>query len=289
MSNSHIFVSWSLPASQKTAVKSYEFFRKLFPTFGFFISSENISSGQRWYDVISDKLDSCNVGIVVVTNENYLRPWIHYEAGALAKVVSKARVMPLLCGVPTSLIADTPLSAFQAADLSKSGIRRIADSIRELTEYQQAEPDFDEQFDSLWARYGEALCVVEPFDGVLETRPARPVSVTVSETDSKLDQLTEIVRSMEARLPHRALTEADVARIAGNHVSAAVYGQSELATMTVEDARRALGVDIDLPPTNAMGSLLRTAPAFASGRHFKPAGKRGGLLSVPTEPDEDPA
>jgi len=278
MTDSHIFISWSLPSSQKTAAKVYGFFRKLFPTFGFFISSENISSGQRWYDVISDKLDSCNVGIIVVTNENYLRPWIHYEAGALAKVVSKARVMPLLCGVPTRQIADTPLSAFQAADLTKVGIRRIADSIREMTEYQQLETDFSEHFDSLWVRYGEALCEVEQVDGEPESRPATTSTTVASETDSKLDQLTEIVRSMEARLPHRQLTEADVARIVGGHTSAAIFGQGELATMTVEEAIRALGGEGSSKPRNALAGLM-TGPNSGSFRQSKTEPKRRGLLS----------
>ncbi|WP_082560197.1 MULTISPECIES: toll/interleukin-1 receptor domain-containing protein [unclassified Brevundimonas] len=285
MTDSHIFISWSLPASQKTAQKVYEFFRRLFPTFGFFISSENISSGQRWYDVISEKLDACNVGIVVVTAENHLRPWIHYEAGALAKVVTKARVMPLLCGVPTRLIADTPLSAFQAADLNKFGIQRIADSIREMTGYGQLDADFSEHFESLWSRYGEALCEVHRPDSESNTPAPEPVSPVDSETNSRLDQLTEIVRSMEARLPHRPLTEADVARIAGNHFSAGIVGQGELATMSVEEVVKALGRDTLSPRArNALANWDTVSNALAANPTVKNPPRRG-LLS-PDEPSD---
>lgn len=243
MSENHIFISWSLPASQKTAGKVYAFFQKLFPTFGFFISSENISSGQRWYDVISERLDGCNIGIVVVTEENYLRPWIHYESGALAKVVTKARVMPLLCGVSNRVVADTPLSAFQASELSKHGIRRIADSIREMTGYAQNESDFVEHFESLWGRYGEALCEIEPGEEGLPPPQRKAAKNPENETSARLDQLTEIVRSIEARLPTRPLTEADVHKIIVNTIAHTPPPARSAAMMSDEDIMAALGID----------------------------------------------
>ena len=282
MSDVHIFISWSLPSSQKTARKTHEFFRKLFPTFSFFISSEDIRSGQRWYDVVSERLDACNVGIIVVTQENYLRPWIHYEAGALAKVVSKARVMPLLCGVTNGTIADTPLSAFQAADLSKAGILRIADSIRELTGYAQAEADFNEHFESLWDRYGVALSEVEAIK--TEAKPKAPPTkpMVESEVSARLDQLTEIIRSIETRLSPKPISEGDVSKIVANALSSTEPPSDDLVRLYLE------ALENRMPPKGAAPSNLRLARARWNA--LAPEGGnpgRTGLLGTVPNPDSE--
>lgn len=282
MSESRIFISWSLPSSQRTAAKAYAFFRKLFPTFSFFYSSENISTGQRWYDVISDRLDDCNIGVIVVTKENYLRPWIHYEAGALAKVVTKARVMPLLCGVSNRLVADTPLSAFQAADLGKAGIRRIADSIREITGYEQDEADFSEHFESLWERYGEALGTVESEEEIVSGPVVEEAPTSENETSSRLDQLTEIVRSIESRLPHRPLSEGDVLKIIAAN---ALNPPPVRLPLSDDEFYRIIGLDHSNENRNALAhARLVTQPNALSPERDKPA-RRRGLLSEHDDSD----
>jgi len=243
MSDIQIFVSWSMPASRVTAERAHEFLRKLFPTFKFFISSENISSGQRWFDVVSDKLSKCTIGIIVVTRENITRPWIHYEAGALAKLVEKSRVMPLLCGLGPSAIAETPLSAFQASELSKAGIKRIADSIREHTDYAQSETDFVEHFEMLWARLGADLCAVAPGADDVSSKPisAKPKSPSQADLSAQISQLTEIVRSMEARLPSKVASEDDLAKMSSSLLSGASL--SDFSHMSSAEIIKALAVD----------------------------------------------
>lgn len=280
--NPIIFISWSLPVSQKIAGNIYTLFRKLFPTFSFFISSENISTGQRWYDVISEKLDACNIGLIVVTEENYLRPWIHYEAGALAKVVDKSRVMPIRCGVKASQISETPLSAFQSAELNKAGLRRVANSIREITDYSQIEADFDELFEGLWEKHGPAVL---EFPESTSTDGKEPVPAgDDAELRTRLDQVMEIVRSMEARLPQRPLTEADVTRIVASQTSGAIVGQGELATMSLADAMKALGLDEEPSPRNAFAAAPTMTNALA-GSMTRP---RHGLLNTPPPPPPPP-
>ena len=48
-----------------------------------------------------------------VTRENYLTPWINFEAGALSKAFGHARVVPRLLDMPISDLTG-PLVQFQA-------------------------------------------------------------------------------------------------------------------------------------------------------------------------------
>jgi hypothetical protein len=264
MTDAQIFISWSLSASRVTAERAYEFLRRLFPTFKFFISSENISSGQRWFDVVSEKLNKCTIGIIVVTEENLSRPWIHYEAGALAKLVEKSRVMPLLCGVSPAAIADTPLSAFQASELSKSGMRRVADSIREHTEYGQSDGDFAEHFDMLWERHGEKLCILPPSSIEAGARPnqAKQRGPSQAEIGAQIAHLTEIVKSMEARLPSKVASEDDISKITTSLLPGS--SPSDFSYLSNADLLRIIGEASSLRPTGRglFGGGRRELPIY---------------------------
>lgn len=52
-----------------------------------------------WAAEILTQLDVTNIGIICVTPENMGRPWLSFEAGALAKRIGTARVVPFLFGM----------------------------------------------------------------------------------------------------------------------------------------------------------------------------------------------
>ena len=52
--------------------------------------SEDIDKGAEWFQSIRQGLDCSHVGIVVFTRENAENPWMHFEAGALARKLSVA-------------------------------------------------------------------------------------------------------------------------------------------------------------------------------------------------------
>uniref|UniRef100_UPI001C84E834 TIR domain-containing protein n=1 Tax=Paractinoplanes polyasparticus TaxID=2856853 RepID=UPI001C84E834 len=48
------------------------------------VSHEDIEKGQRWAAEISRHLDGSTEGLICVTPENQAKPWLNFEAGALA-------------------------------------------------------------------------------------------------------------------------------------------------------------------------------------------------------------
>jgi hypothetical protein len=59
------------------------------------MSDKDIEIGGRWNQQVAAQLDAADFGIVVVTAANQHQPWLMFEAGALAKRLDVARVVPL--------------------------------------------------------------------------------------------------------------------------------------------------------------------------------------------------
>lgn len=78
-------------------------------------------------------LHGCNFGILVLTPENIASEWILFEAGALAKHLGEARVVPLLIQMTASQLR-SPLSDFQA-------IRLEEDLLKLALALNEAQPD----------------------------------------------------------------------------------------------------------------------------------------------------
>src|SRR5436190_24175717 len=58
--------------------------------------SESIPPGEVWWRVIRGRLSEADFGIVCMTEENQLRPWIAFEAGAISKREKSARIVGYL-------------------------------------------------------------------------------------------------------------------------------------------------------------------------------------------------
>src|SRR5262249_13631481 len=68
-------------------------------------------------------------GVLVMTQDNLKSPWLHFEAGAIAKQVgTPARVAPLLFGLKPSDI-HPPLSQFQVTTFDADDVFKLMHSI----------------------------------------------------------------------------------------------------------------------------------------------------------------
>ena len=93
------------------------------------MSTEAISAGDRWNDVITDALDDIDFGLLFVTEENKEKPWLLFEAGALAKNVSRSKVIPIIIDASELELSRSPLFAFQHVGMTKDGVSRVMRSI----------------------------------------------------------------------------------------------------------------------------------------------------------------
>jgi len=122
-----VFLSWSGPLSHALATALHEWIPLVIQPARPFIS-EDIAKGRRWSAVLGEQLGDSDCGIVCVTKDNVAAPWLHFEAGAISKMVGKSNVSPLLLNIKQSEL-DGPLSQFQSTVCEKDDIFRLMRSI----------------------------------------------------------------------------------------------------------------------------------------------------------------
>lgn len=106
-----VFLSWSGLRSREVANLLNDWLCCVLQASRPWISSRDLDRGSLWFGEISDQLKDTSVGIICLTHENKNRPWILFEAGALAKGLSTARVCTFLIDLEPKDIED-PLAQF---------------------------------------------------------------------------------------------------------------------------------------------------------------------------------
>src|SRR5947207_6227946 len=120
-----VFLSWSGESSRRLANVLYGWLPRIFPDVEPWESSTDILAGERWLTALGKQLEQSAFGIVCVTRESLKAPWLHFEAGALARSLTEARVVPLLLGVDHSDLLSGPLAQFQSHRADADGMRAI--------------------------------------------------------------------------------------------------------------------------------------------------------------------
>jgi hypothetical protein len=170
-----LFVCWSGDRGLKFANVCKDWLRKVVGDQLVPALSVDIEKGGLWFDDLTDALREARVGIVCLTPEGVTSPWIHFEAGILAKALeadpaasrqpsSTLRIFPFLFGVdPMSLKG--PLAAFQATSvIDKDDTWRLIESILGLMPDDER-PDRKEvngRFKANWKSLQEGLKQIEP-------------------------------------------------------------------------------------------------------------------------------
>ena len=143
-----IFVSWSGELSKKIAQALKKWIPCIIQSVDVFYSPEDIEKGENWDSKISSELSQCNYGIVCLTSENTLAPWIHFEAGALAKTL-ESRVSALMVNIKTSDIQG-PLKRYQATKLEKDDMWQLISDINNATASPLDVSVLNETFNAIW-------------------------------------------------------------------------------------------------------------------------------------------
>src|SRR5262245_41047155 len=95
-----IFISWSGPRSKIVATAMRGFIPRVIQAAKPFLSNHDIDKGSWWRGRLFAELDSSKAAIVCLTPENLSAPWLHYETGAIAKLLGagKAPICTYLIG-----------------------------------------------------------------------------------------------------------------------------------------------------------------------------------------------
>lgn len=147
-----VFISWSGELGRKLGEALRNWLPAALQYVRPYFSPDDIEKGARWDSEIAKELESSDVGVICLTQDNTQEPWILFEAGALSKSLDKARVCTLLFALdPTDV--DGPLASFQATKFAREDFKRLVTTINgSAGEAQLQASVLDSVFEMWWPR-----------------------------------------------------------------------------------------------------------------------------------------
>jgi TIR domain-containing protein len=143
-----VFISWSGDRSKQLAAAIKEWLPRVRQSVEVYFSDTDIEVGQLWYNEIIDALERSDAGLVILTPENITRQWIMFEAGALARGVSKDRVCPILFGIEKTDVKG-PLFNRQSVEFTEDDFRKL---LKTINSGRLSDADFKDVFDTWWPK-----------------------------------------------------------------------------------------------------------------------------------------
>jgi hypothetical protein len=193
----NIFISWSGERSNKISGILKRWMKKVIPSAELFFSKD-IPGGDRWSASIAKQLENTNFGILCVTKDNFEKPWLLFEAGALSKVVDEARVVPLLFDVEPSDLAGSPLSQFQAVSFAKADLKKLLCTINNASEKKLDSDYFEALFEGNYSKLKTSLNAVKPLADDEPSDTERMLSEILAGVKSNAGRLSEIHTGVES-------------------------------------------------------------------------------------------
>lgn len=237
-----VFISWSGDEARTIAESLQKFLKFVLANPPSFVASKDIKAGEVWFTEIAAQLDACDVGVIVVTPQSRLKPWLHFEAGAIAKRVGRSAAIPLLCGLAIGDLAGTPLAQLQALTMDRAGILKLCSRLNQLLEANLTEAFIIEAFDNFWPTYEGQLTDPAIWSGV---EPQAHVPTT-ADLSVQLSQLSASISQLAERVERTNRGPAPL-----------ILGQGELATKSADDMLRIVA--------SRMNEWSATAAATSAG------------------------
>ncbi|MER5598011.1 toll/interleukin-1 receptor domain-containing protein [Streptomyces sp. NPDC002265] len=187
-----IFISWSGDMAKQCAEALRDWLPYMNQAITPFVSSQDISKGERGLSKIASQLQECSLGIVCVTRDNQSAPWINFESGALSRELGESSLIPFLVDMPIKDLSG-PITQFQATDSSNKGdVWSMIKSINDKCEVT-VEPDrLRTTFERFWGDLETNLVTI---------REKSPESTTPErETSEILNELVGLVREQSTRI-----------------------------------------------------------------------------------------
>lgn len=198
-----VFIGWSGDSSKALATIFRDWIPLVLSYVDPWMSEKDIDAGARWAEDIAKELESSNFGVIALTRENMLSPWVLFEAGALSKSMQDGRVIPLLLDLELRNITG-PLEQFQAKKVDQAGLLHAITSINKKAPKPDNETLVERRFNALWPQFEQAAGKIRKQDTA--PKPQRS-------HDEILEELVGRVRALDLRTsegleaPRRASSE----------------------------------------------------------------------------------
>lgn len=244
----HVFLSWSGSRSKSVSIILYEWLKAIVQASIPWMSDRDIEAGQRWNEVISARLRDTEFGVICLTPENLTAPWLLFEAGALAKSVDAARVVPVLFGIGKADLK-FPLAQFQAVECDRDGLFALAKGINQaLGEKQVPLETLNTVFTALWPALAAQLALI-PEDA--EKSPADPPRSDRDLLEEVLDSVRSFQRGFRSsRAAEAALSLGNGLTWEDHYIRGVNLANSRAGSHSDQDALEAYAQAIALVPVD---------------------------------------
>lgn len=202
-----VFISWSGSISHRVAVVLRDWLPSVIQCIQPYVSSEDIDKGARWSTDIAGELHASTYGLICLTKDNIIAPWINFEAGALGKSIDKSRVSPFLFRLKRSEV-EGPILQFQSTIFEEDDVFKLLKSINDACMSEGLEAArLQKSFGVWWPQLQKQLN-----DIPAEEKPTAQIEVAASNPTDELSRVIEeileltrnnhkLLRSPEALLP----------------------------------------------------------------------------------------
>jgi hypothetical protein len=246
----NVFLSWSGPKSKQVAEALRNWIPGVLQAVRPYFSDEDLQPGKQWTPALAAQLESTDVGLICMTSENLDAPWLMFEAGALAKRLDTARVIPLLLDVEASDIRG-PLAQFQLVKFEEKKFRDVMDVINaSLGERALPMNVLDGVFKKWWPDLLQQISAIKA-QASSSPQPQK------RSTESILEEILTLVRGLGSgtRFTPKELLAMDLARQQTMHaIAVAAVEEMALSAMNI---RPAIVEMLDAARINTLGELLK--------------------------------
>lgn len=150
-----VFISWSQGRSHQLAEALRWWLPRVIQAVEPWLSSSDISKGDRGAHRLTEQLEATDFGILCVTRESQNRPWLLFEAGALSKK-GEARVVPYLLGMEPGELVE-PLKQFQYALVDHDGTFETVRTINAVLPLPLGDKELIDTFEVWWPKLEEKI------------------------------------------------------------------------------------------------------------------------------------
>ena len=189
-----VFISWSGERSRRVAELLHTWIECVIQAVEPWVSSSDIDRGALWFTQIIDELSTTTHGIICLTRENKEKPWILFEAGALAKGLASSRIYTLLVDLNPEDIRD-PLAQFNHTRPTEGEMFKLVSSInRGLEAKGLKEGVLASAFKTYWPQFQEGL------NQILADTEASTIPEAPRAQEDILSEILNSVRGIDKRV-----------------------------------------------------------------------------------------
>lgn len=180
-----IFMSWSGERSRTFAEEFKPWLEQVLPGTDVWLSSEDIDKGTIWFTEIIGELERCHCGVVCITRENHLSPWIHFEAGGMVKGLGKSHVATILLDIDYPDL-NQPLNQFNGLHINRDGARHLVKSFNKLSDRPIKEHVLERTFEKFWPDLDNAYQLLFPDSHENARKMNQPLHIVPAPTEGVL-------------------------------------------------------------------------------------------------------